>query len=245
MSSGVEATEAAVKFARRWGVVAKGIDNEAVTILFASNNFWGRSLAACASSDDPERYYRFGPFENLGFDLIPFGDADALENAVRANPNIAAFIVEPIQGEAGVIIPPEGYLRRCREICDKYDILLGFDEIQTGFGRVGKLLACDWEGVRPDLLSLGKSLSGGFYPVSAMLANDKVMKLIKSGEHGSTWGGNPLACAIGKAAVEVIISEGMVENSLEKGNFLLKEFQKFKYPFITDIRGRGLMIGIE
>ena len=179
MNGGVEGAEAAVKFSRRWGVESKGIDNEKVTVLFASNNFWGRSLAACASSDDKERYSRFGPFKNLGFEIIEYNNIQALENKLKENPNVASFMIEPIQGEAGVIIPSNGYLRKCRELCDKYNVLLIFDEIQTGCGRAGKLLACDYEGVRPDLLVLGKSLSGGYFPISACLGNEKVLGLIK------------------------------------------------------------------
>lgn len=177
-NGGVEASEGAVKFARRWGYEVKGIEDDKARVLFANKNFWGRSLAACASSNDPVLYEKFGPLD-LGFDLIDFNNTDQLENALKNNPNYAAFMIEPIQGAGGIIVPDFGYLKRCREICDKYNVLLIFDEIQTGCGRTGQLLDCHWEGVQPDIISLGKSLSGGFYPISATLASNEVMDLIR------------------------------------------------------------------
>ena len=178
-NGGVEASEAAVKFARRWAYDVKGVPDNQARVLFANENFWGRSLAACGSSNDPDRYRRFGPFQGLNFDLIDFNDLSQLEEALKASPNYAAFMIEPVQGEAGVVIPDEGYLQGCRDLCDKYNVLLIFDEIQTGIGRTGQLLECDWDGVRPDIVTLGKSLSGGFYPVSAMLSSSEIMDCIK------------------------------------------------------------------
>lgn len=179
-NSGVEACETAVKFARRWGYDVKGIPKDSARVLFANENFWGRTLAACGSSDDPDRYRNFGPFNGMGFDLIDYNDTDQLEEMLSSNPNYAAFMIEPIQGEAGVKIPDKGYLRKCREICDKYNVLLIMDEVQTGIGRTGELLCYEGEeGTKPDILTLGKSLSGGFYPISATLATNEVMDCIK------------------------------------------------------------------
>lgn len=178
-NAGVEGCETAVKFARRWAYDVKGVPDNQARVLFANNNFWGRSLAACGSSNDPFRYRNFGPFQGLGFDLIDYNDPEALEATLSANPNYAAFMIEPIQGEGGIILPTDGYLKRAREICDRHNVLLIFDEVQTGIGRTGQLLACDWEDTRPDIAILGKSLSGGFYPISACLTSNEVMDCIK------------------------------------------------------------------
>lgn len=178
-NAGVEGCETAVKFARRWGYDVKGIPTDQARVLFANDNFWGRSLAACGSSNDPDRFRRFGPFQGLGFDLVDFNDVEALDSTLASNPNYAAFMVEPIQGEAGVVVPSDGYLRKVREVCDRHNVLLIFDEVQTGIGRTGQLLACDWEDTRPDVVVLGKSLSGGYYPISACLTNHEVMNCIK------------------------------------------------------------------
>lgn len=180
MNGGVEATESAVKFTRRWAYESKGVPDGQATVLFAKHNFWGRSIAACASSDDPKRFYRFGPFAGLNFELIDFGCEKALEEALKNNPNIAGYVFEPVQGEAGVVIPPRGYYKKVRELCDKYNVLMVSDEVQTGLGRTGKLMGIDWEpGVKPDITCMGKSLSGGFYPIAATLADEKVMSCIQ------------------------------------------------------------------
>lgn len=246
-NGGVESGEAAVKFARRWGYEAKKIPPNAAKILFCENNFWGRTIAACASSDDPYRYRDFGPFNGLNFQLIPYDDPEALERALEADPNVAAFMMEPIQGEGGVILPKPGYLAKVREICTKHNVLMIADEVQVGLGRCGKNLACEWENVRPDIVCLGKSLSGGLYPISGILADDAVMDFIKPGEHGSTFGGNPLAGAIGIAALDVMIDEKLGQNSLEMGNYIIQELRRAhsQKGFIKDIRGLGLFIGIE
>lgn len=244
MNSGVEGGETAIKIARRWAYDVKGIPDNSAKILFAKNNFWGRTLAACASSNDPSRYRGFGPFE-LNFELVEYGNIDAFESVLKSDPNIAAYMVEPIQGEAGVIIPPEGYLKKVKALCEKYKVLLICDEVQTGLGRTGKLLASDWEGVKPDLLVLGKALSGGMYPVSVVLANNEAMMTIKPGEHGSTYGGNPLGSAIGKKALEVLFEEGMIENSQKQGAKLFQALKDQKRDFIHDVRGRGLFVAFE
>ena len=242
MNTGVEGGETAIKLARRWGYAVKGIPENQAKIIFAQGNFWGRTLAAISSSTDPSSYNGFGPFMS-GFGLVPYNDLAALENALQ-DPNVAAYMVEPIQGEAGVVIPSDGYLKGVRDLCDKYNVLFIADEIQTGLARTGTLLACDHENVRPDILILGKALSGGTIPVAAVLADDIVMLQIKPGEHGSTYGGNPLACAVAMKALEVIQSEKMVENSFKMGEILRAELAKLNSPFIASIRGRGLLNAI-
>ena len=244
MNTGVEAGESGVKLARRWAYRVKKVPENKAKVLFAKGNFWGRTLAACASSDDPYRYHQFGPFD-MGFDLIDYGDANALEEALKADPNIAAYMLEPIQGEAGVVIPPDGYLRKVRELCTKYNVLMICDEVQTGLGRTGKLFAHQYDGIRPDILLLGKALSGGFYPVSAILADDEVMMTIQPGEHGSTYGGNPLACAIGKASLDVLFEENLIERSATLGEALRKGLRDLKKDFVIDVRGRGLLGALE
>ena len=202
MNTGVEGGETANKLARKWGYLKKGIEKDKARIIFANGNFWGRTLAAISSSDDPLSYSGFGPFMP-GYDLIPYNDLKALENKFK-DPNVCAFMVEPIQGEAGVVVPDDGYMSGVRALCDKYNVLFIADEVQTGIGRTGKMLATDYEKARPDILVLGKALSGGVFPVSAVLADDEVMMCIGPGEHGSTFGGNPLACAVAHAALEAV-----------------------------------------
>ncbi len=242
MNTGVEGGETAIKLARRWGYAVKGIPENQAKVIFAQGNFWGRTLAAISSSTDPSSYNGFGPFMP-GFGLVPYNDLAALETALQ-DPNVAAYMVEPIQGEAGVVIPTDGYLKGVRALCDKYNVLFIADEIQTGLARTGTLLACDHEKVRPDILILGKALSGGTIPVAAVLADDIVMLQIKPGEHGSTYGGNPLACAVAMKALEVIKSEKMVENSFKMGEILRAELANLNSPFIASIRGRGLLNAI-
>jgi ornithine--oxo-acid transaminase len=242
MNTGVEGGETAIKLARRWGYAVKGIAENQAIVIFAQGNFWGRTLAAISSSTDPSSYNGFGPFMP-GFGLIPYNDLAALETALQ-DPNVAAYMVEPIQGEAGVVIPTDGYLKGVRDLCTKYNVLFIADEIQTGLARTGTLLACDHENVRPDILILGKALSGGTIPVAAVLADDIIMLQIKPGEHGSTYGGNPLACAVAMKALEVIKSENMVENSYKMGEILRTELAKLNSPFIASIRGRGLLNAI-
>ena len=242
MNTGVEGGETAIKLARRWGYAVKGIPENQAKIIFAEGNFWGRTLAAISSSTDPSSYKGFGPFMP-GFGLVPYNDLAALEIVLR-DPNVAAFMVEPIQGEAGVVIPTDGYLKGVRDLCTQYNVLFIADEIQTGLARTGTLLACDHENVRPDILILGKALSGGTIPVAAVLADDVIMLQIKPGEHGSTYGGNPLACAVAMKALEVIKSEKMVENSYKMGEILRAELANLNSPFIASIRGRGLLNAI-
>ena len=225
MNTGVEGGETANKLARKWGYLKKNIPENKARIIFAKGNFWGRTLAAISSSDDPLSYEGFGPYMP-GYDLIPYNDLDALENELKDS-NVAAFMVEPIQGEAGVVVPDEGYLKGVRELCTKYNVLFIADEVQTGIGRTGKLLATDYENAKPDILILGKALSGGVFPVSAVLANNEVMMCIKPGEHGSTFGGNPLACVVAKAALDVIVDEKLSENAFELGNYFRSEINKF------------------
>lgn len=242
MNTGVEGGETAIKLARRWGYAVKGISENQAKILFAEGNFWGRTLAAISSSTDPSSYKGFGPYMP-GFGIVPYNDLQALESAL-ADSNVAAFMVEPIQGEAGVVIPTEGYLKGVRDLCTKYNVLFIADEIQTGLARTGKMLACDHENVRPDILILGKALSGGTLPISAILADDTIMMQIKPGEHGSTYGGNPLACAVAMKALEVLRSEKMAENAASMGALLRSELEKLHSPLIKLVRGKGLLNAI-
>ena len=242
MNTGVEGGETAIKLARRWGYTKKGIEANKARVIFAEGNFWGRTLAAISSSTDPSSYNNFGPFMP-GFDLVPYNDTVALEKALQ-DKNVCAFMVEPIQGEAGVVIPDEGYLQKVRALCTQYNVLLIADEIQTGLARTGKMLACDHENVRPDILILGKALSGGVLPVSAVLADDFIMMNIKPGEHGSTYGGNPLACAVAISALTVLKEEKMTENADSMGRLLRSELAALNSPFIKIIRGKGLLNAI-
>jgi ornithine--oxo-acid transaminase len=242
MNTGVEGGETAIKLARRWGYAVKGIPENQAKVIFAEGNFWGRTLAAISSSTDPSSFKGFGPYMP-GFGLVPYNDLAALEEVLK-DPTVAAFMVEPIQGEAGVVIPTDGYLKGVRALCDQYNVLFIADEIQTGLARTGTMLACDHENVRPDILILGKALSGGTIPVAAVLADNEVMLQIKPGEHGSTYGGNPLACAVAMKALEVIKDEKMVENAYKMGEILRAELAKLNSPFVASIRGRGLLNAI-
>lgn len=244
MNTGVEGGETATKLARVWGYKKKNIEKNKAINLFCKNNFWGRTLAACSSSDDPSCYENFGPYQE-GFDLVEFNNLEKLENKFKENPNIVSFMFEPIQGEAGVIIPDNNYLTGVRNLCNKYNVLMIADEVQTGLGRTGKMLACDYEEIKPDLLILGKALSGGYYPISGVLADNNVMNVVDPGTHGSTYGGNPLACAIASSAIDVIINENLSTNSYTKGVTFRKEIRNMKKDFITDIRGKGLLNAIE
>ena len=244
MNTGVEGGETALKLARRWAYDVKGVEKNKAKVVFAKGNFWGRTLAAISSSNDPSSFEGFGPFLT-GFELIEYNNLNALEEAIK-DPNTAAFMVEPIQGEAGVIVPDNNYLKGVRALCTKYNVLFIADEVQTGLGRTGKMLACDHEGVKPDILILGKALSGGTIPVSAVLANNEVMLTIKPGEHGSTYGGNPLACAVAMEALKVLKDEKLSENSEALGIIFREEMNRLKNEsdLITDVRGKGLFNAI-
>jgi len=242
MNTGVEAGETAIKLARRWGYKVKGIPTNQAKIIFATGNFWGRTLAAISSSTDPSSYENFGPFMP-GFELIAYNDLNALESALQ-DKNVAGFMFEPIQGEAGVVVPDEGYLSGIRNLCTQYNVLMIADEIQTGLARTGKMLACDHENVRPDILILGKALSGGVLPISAVLADDEIMLTIQPGEHGSTYGGNPLACAVAMTALQVLKDEKMEDNAESMGILFRNEIKKLDSPFIELIRGKGLLNAI-
>jgi ornithine--oxo-acid transaminase len=242
MNSGAEAVESALKVVRKWGYEVKGVPDGRAEIIVCADNFHGRTLAIVGFSTDPQSRGGFGPFAP-GFKVIPFGDAEALAAAIT--PNTVGFLVEPIQGEAGVIIPPAGYLRRVREICTREGVMLILDEIQTGLGRTGKLLAEEHEHVEADLTLIGKALSGGFYPISAVLSNSEVLGVLKPGEHGSTFGGNPLACAIARAALAVLIEEGMIANAARQGERLMAQLRRVDSASVREVRGRGLMIAVE
>ncbi|MFO7713511.1 ornithine--oxo-acid transaminase [Desulfosarcina sp.] len=242
MNSGAEAVETVIKAVRKWGYTVKGIPEDKAEIIVCANNFHGRTITIVGFSTDPTARTGFGPF-TPGFKIIPFGDADALAAAIT--PNTAGFLVEPIQGEAGVIIPKSGYLKAAREICDHHNVVLILDEIQTGLGRTGRLLAEEHEGIEADLTLVGKALSGGFYPVSAVLSNKEVMDVLQPGEHGSTFGGNPLACAIARTAIRVLVDEKMIENAEKMGDYFLAGLKRIDSPHIKAVRGRGLMIAME
>jgi ornithine--oxo-acid transaminase len=242
MNSGAEAVESAVKVARKWGYEVKGVPEGRAEIIVAADNFHGRTVAIVGFSTDPQSRGGFGPFAP-GFKVVPYGDADALEAAI--GPDTVAFLVEPIQGEAGVIIPPAGYLKRARELCTRHNVILILDEIQTGLGRTGKLLAEEHEGIEADLTLIGKALSGGFYPVSAVLSNSEVMDVLHPGEHGSTFGGNPLACAVARAALKVLVEEGMIDNAARVGDRLKASLAGIRADSVKQVRGRGLMLAVE
>jgi ornithine--oxo-acid transaminase len=242
MNSGAEAVETVIKTVRKWGYQIKGVPEDRAEIIVCENNFHGRTITIVGFSTDEGSRAGFGPF-TPGFRIIPFGDIRALEAAMT--PNTVGFLVEPIQGEAGVIIPPAGYLKAAKEICEKNGVVLILDEIQTGLGRTGKILAEEHDGIEADLTLIGKALSGGFYPVSAVLSNTEVMGVLQPGEHGSTFGGNPLACAVARTALKVLVEEGMIENAAAMGAYFLDGLKRLKHPSIREVRGRGLMIGLE
>ncbi|MCA0230758.1 MAG: ornithine--oxo-acid transaminase [Bacteroidetes bacterium] len=245
MNSGVEGGETALKLTRKWGYLVKGIPKNEAKTVYAAGNFWGRTLAAISSSTDPESTDDYGPFLP-GYIIVPYNDLETLEKTFQADPNIAGFMVEPIQGEAGVVVPDEGYLRGVRALCTKYNVLFIADEVQTGLGRTGKRLACDHEGVKPDILVLGKALSGGVYPVSCVLANDEIMLTIKPGQHGSTYGGNPLAAAVTVAALKVLEDEKLAENAERLGELFRERIRQIqqKTTLIETVRGKGLLNAI-
>ncbi|KOF18953.1 ornithine--oxo-acid aminotransferase [Ensifer adhaerens] len=242
MNSGAEAVETAVKAVRKWGYEVKGVAENKAEIIVCSNNFHGRTMGIVGFSTDPDARTGFGPFAP-GFEIVPFGDLDAFRAAI--NENTVAFLVEPIQGEAGVIVPPTGYFPAVRDLCTKHGITLILDEIQTGLGRTGKLLAEEHEGIEADMTLIGKALSGGFYPVSAVLSNSEVLGVLKPGQHGSTFGGNPLACAIARAALKALTEEGMIENSARMGDRFQKGLTDIRSNIIKEVRGRGLMLAVE
>ena len=242
MNTGVEAVETAIKLARRWGYVVKGIENNKAKIIVCSQNFHGRTTGVISFSTDTSSTNNFGPFLN-GFEVIEFNDLVALEKALQ-DKNVCGFLFEPIQGEAGVVVPHDGYYKGIKTLCDEYNVLMIADEIQTGLARTGTMLACDIENVKPDILILGKALSGGVLPVSAVLASNQIMLTIKPGEHGSTYGGNPLACAVAITALQVLKDDNMMGNANAMGKLLREELQKLNSPFITTIRGRGLLNAI-
>jgi ornithine--oxo-acid transaminase len=243
MNTGVEAVETAIKLCRKWAYEVKGIEKNKAKIIVCENNFHGRTTGVISFSTDPSSTKNFGPFTN-GFEIIPFNDLDALANALT-DKNIAGFLVEPIQGEAGVIVPDNGYLQKAKQYCTDANVLFIADEIQTGLCRTGKMLCCDHENVKPDILILGKALSGGTLPVSAVLADDEIMLTIKPGEHGSTYGGNPLACKVAITALKVLQEENMAKNSETLGNIFRTELQKIKSSYITAVRGKGLFNAME
>jgi ornithine--oxo-acid transaminase len=242
MNTGVEGGETAIKLARRWAYDVKGVEKYKAKILFVEGNFWGRTLSAISTSTDPSSFEGFGPFMP-GFELIPYNDLPALEKALE-DPNIAALMLEPIQGEAGVVVPEEGYLKKAFDLCKSKNVLFIADEVQTGIARTGKMLACDHEGVRPDILILGKALSGGLLPVSAVFADDEIMLTIKPGEHGSTYGGNPLACKVAMEAMQVVLDEKLADNAQYLGEILRTELRKIKSDRVTEVRGKGLLNAI-
>jgi ornithine--oxo-acid transaminase len=242
MNSGAEAVETAIKMVRKWGYKVKGVQEGCAQIIVCSGNFQGRTTTIISFSDEAQYRDGFGPFTE-GFVTVPYGDINALEAAIT--PHTVAFFIEPIQGEAGVVVPPDGYLKRVRELCTKNNVLMMADEIQTGLGRTGKLFACDWEDVKPDVVTIGKALSGGFYPVSAVLANNDVMKVFNPGDHGSTFGGNPLGAAVARTALKVLEEEGMIENARKQGEYLIGRLQRIESPHIREVRGKGLLIGVE
>jgi len=242
MNSGAEAVETVIKAVRKWGYKIKGVPEDQAEVVVCEHNFHGRTITIVGFSTDKGSREGFGPFAP-GFKIIPFGDAGALEEAIT--PNTVAFMVEPIQGEAGVIIPPAGYLKEVKDICEKNSVVLILDEIQTGLGRTGKLLAEEHEGIEADLTLIGKALSGGFYPISAVLSNKEVLGVLRPGEHGSTFGGNPLACAVARTAIKVLVNENMIENSAVMGKYFLSRLSDIKSPNIKEVRGKGLFIAVE
>lgn len=241
MNSGAEAVETAIKAARKWAYTQKGVSANKAEVIVCHGNFHGRTISIVGMSSEPQYREGFGPFA-AGFKQIPYGDAHAL--AAVITPNTAAFLVEPIQGEAGIIVPPTGYLRECADICRRHNVLLICDEIQTGLGRTGRLLACQHDDVKPDAIVIGKALGGGLLPVSLFLAQKNVMDVFTPGDHGSTFGGNPLACAVAKRALELLFEERLIERSAELGEYLLEKLKQIQSPLISEVRGKGLLIGL-
>jgi len=242
MNSGAEAVETAIKAVRKWGYQVKGVPEDKAEIITCANNFHGRTITIVGFSSEEQYREGFGPF-SPGFTIIPFGDTNALEEAIT--PHTVGFLVEPIQGEGGVIVPPEGYLREAKRICERHHVVLITDEVQTGLGRTGKLLAEEHDGIESDITLIGKALSGGFYPISAVLSNTEVLGVLRPGEHGSTFGGNPLACAVARSALKVLVEEGMIENAAAMGVYFQSRLRALKSPYVREVRGRGLMIGVE
>ncbi|MEO0132445.1 MAG: ornithine--oxo-acid transaminase [candidate division WOR-3 bacterium] len=242
MNSGAEAVETAIKAARKWGYLKKKVKENAAEIIVCENNFHGRTTTIISFSSEPQYRYGFGPY-TPGFKIIPYNDLQALRAAI--NENTVGFLLEPIQGEGGVVIPSDGYLKEAQAICKANNVLFILDEIQTGLGRTGKLFAYEHENTTPDILIIGKALSGGYYPISAICADDEIMEVFTPGDHGSTFGGNPLACAIGYAALEVIINEKLPKNAQKQGDYFLGELKKIDSPYIKEVRGKGLLIGVE
>lgn len=242
MNSGAEAVETALKLARKWGYKVKGVPDGQAEIITFTGNFHGRTISIVSFSDEEQYRDGFGPF-TPGFKVVPYGDLDALKTAIT--PNTVAISIEPIQGEGGVILPPAGYIKAVYDLCKANNVLFIADEIQTGLGRTGKLFASDWDGVRPDMITIGKALSGGFYPVSAVLADHEVMDVLKPGDHGSTFGGNPIASAVARAALSVLVDEKLVENANAMGDYLMERLRQIDSPHVKEVRGRGLLIGVE
>lgn len=242
MNTGAEAVETAIKAARKWGCTVKGVPKGKAEIITCEGNFHGRTVTVISFSSEPQYRKGFGPY-TPGFKIIPYGDINALRTAIT--PNTVAFLVEPIQGEGGIIVPPEGYLREARKLCTDNNVLMIADEIQTGLGRTGKLFACDHENVKPDVMILGKALSGGAYPVSVVLASSEILGVFNPGDHGSTYGGNPLGCAVAQTALDVLVEEGMIENSAKLGRYFQEKLRSIPSPYIKEVRGKGLMVGVE
>jgi ornithine--oxo-acid transaminase len=242
MNTGAEAVETALKAARKWGYTVKGVAPDRAQVVVCAGNFHGRTITVVSFSSEQQYRDGFGPF-TPGFVRIPYGDAEALEKAITAD--TVAFLVEPIQGEGGIIIPPGGYLRRVQEVCRRHGVLLVADEIQTGLGRTGRLFACDWEEVRPDVMVIGKALSGGFYPVSAVLASREVLGVFNPGDHGSTFGGNPLGCAVAREALKVLVEDGLIRRADDLGAYFLGRLARIESPHVREVRGKGLLLGVE
>jgi len=242
MNTGAEAVETAIKAARKWGYTVKGVPDRHAEIITCEGNFHGRTVTVVSFSSESQYRDGFGPY-TPGFVIIPYGDIEALRAAI--NPNTVAFLVEPIQGEGGIIVPPEGYLREAQKLCTKNDVLMMADEIQTGLGRTGKLFACDHENVKPDVMILGKALSGGAYPISVVLASSEILGVFHPGDHGSTYGGNPLGCAVAQTALDVLVDEGLIENSARLGEYFQHRLRAIPSPHVKEVRGKGLMIGVE
>jgi len=243
MNTGVEGGETAVKLARKWGYTVKGIPSNQAKVIFASGNFWGRTIAAISTSQDEDSYADFGPFVP-GFEIVEYNNIEALEQSFQDS-NVAAFMVEPIQGEAGVIMPSDDYLKQVRALCTKYNVLWIADEVQTGLGRTGAMLCCDHAQVKPDILILGKALGGGVFPVSAVLASNEVMGVLHPGQHGSTFGGNPLACAVATASLKVLVDESLPQNASEMGELFRKGLKEINSPIVKTVRGKGLLNAID